>query len=254
VGFADNGRGRSAVFGSCVAGAVLHRIDVSNLFKVLLLGGVLLLTLRIIGKENGIRGTDTWQVPVGQVGNLGNRVRLTKGTIRKDGEQVKVTTQKYDGRSGIVEFREVPSSRSWLQVMFWSGHPRLLLTRDCIFEVSGNSNLSDKFVYVDPTIATQLMNSLHGNDSNDDDQPQPIPVGQEFTVTAKRTNTFKFLLWHHPDATVRTTAWVILVTTLFEILRSITFESQASEANECAKLWSWNPLSSIESKNTENPK
>jgi hypothetical protein len=37
-------------------------------------------------------------------------------------------------------------------------------------------------------------------------------------------------------------------------LRSITFESQASEANECAKLWSWNPLSSIESKNTENPK
>ena len=43
-------------------------------------------------------------------------------------------------------------------------------------------------------------------------------------VTAKRTNSIKFLL-NHPDPTLKTTAWVVLVTTLFEIFRSLIFEA-----------------------------
>jgi hypothetical protein len=38
-------------------------------------------------------------------------------------------------------------------------------------------------------------------------------------VTAKRTNTIKFPL-NPPDPTLKTTAWVVLVTTLFDIFRS----------------------------------
>jgi hypothetical protein len=44
-----------------------------------------------------------------------------------------------------------------------------------------------------------------------------------FDVTAKRTNSLRFLL-NHPDPSLRTTAWVVLVGALFEIFKSVIFE------------------------------
>jgi hypothetical protein len=215
---------------------VLHHLIV----KVVVLSALLIVALLIIGWVTGLRGTNTWRVQVDTVQGLGDTVRLTKGTIKTDGEPVKSTVQKYDGRSGIIEVRELPPSRSWLQRMLGLRTPRLLLCRDCTFEVPATSPLAQKIVSVDPSVATDLAIALHTDNSNGDGQPQAIPAGMEFDVTAKRTNSLMFL-FKHPDITVRTTAWVVFLTTCFEILRSAFFESP-SVTEVCDQFWLNMPL------------
>jgi hypothetical protein len=161
-------------------------------------------------------------------------VRLGKGTIKRTEEDINRAIERYQRLQGTIEFREVPTLQPWFKRIFGLGRPKLLLSKNCTFEVQPDSNQTDKIVYISPNVVAELLATLGNN------QSQAILEGKEFDVTARKKKSYWFLLWHHPDATVKTTAWVILITTLFEILR-VTFDGQASPEDPCDKFWLRHP-------------
>jgi hypothetical protein len=202
-------------------GAVQDRWTKANVFRVVLLLFVLWVTLRLIGRVNGVRGKETWRVTVKiKDAKLDERdmVRLTWRTIRANSATDKGTIQKYDERSGTIEFRPpVPMDTFWqrMRARFWFPLTPDLI-KACNFEVR---DADRDTVFVGATTYETLLNNVRKNGSPDlaslDNEP--------FDVTVKRGNSLKFLL-DHPDRTLKTTAWVILVGSLFEILKSILFE------------------------------
>jgi len=180
--------------------------------------------LKIIGWVNGIKGTETWQVD--QVNSsdkvVEEKVRLSRGTI-KNGHDLSATVKEYDGRSCTVEFRkhlETPPPQ-WKKI-FGFGQPKLLLSKDYIVEVLATSPTAQKLVSVDPATAATLATRFSGRDLDSDDEVKAILESAKFDVTAKRTNSIKFLL-NHPDPTLKTTAWVLVVTFVIEAGRSVLF-------------------------------
>jgi hypothetical protein len=101
-------------YGHQLAVAIADRLTLGNFFKVGLLLFLLWLTLRIIGRVNGIKGNDTWAVQVNQVHMAPRYVRLSRGTIRRNGEPINETSKDFEGRSGIVEFHRPVPYRPWL--------------------------------------------------------------------------------------------------------------------------------------------
>ncbi len=117
------------------------RLTLANAFKVLLLGFVLVVTLRIIGLKNGIKGTKEFPgLKVRIDGHLQEKqVKIPRGNFSPmtDG-------QNYDRRAGTVEFSEVASARPWWKVMLGLGRQKLLLSRDCTFIVSARRRLQSR--------------------------------------------------------------------------------------------------------------
>lgn len=150
-------------YGSELNKAVLERLTVANGFKVLLLLVILYMTLRIIGRVNGIKGTGTWKVNVKTVGGLGDKLRLTRGTIGTDKE----TIEEYDGRSGTIEFRDPAPPRKWWQKRFGLGKQKLILSKDCNFEVRRVGNLDPGVLYVGDTIYENLLAYVRANARGD---------------------------------------------------------------------------------------
>jgi hypothetical protein len=217
-------------YGHQLSVAIGDRLTLANLFKVGLLLFLLWLTLRIIGRVNGIKGNDTWVVQVNQVQIPSRFVRLSRGTIRKNGESISEAIKEYDGRSGTVEFRIPVSYRPWLNKLGLGPkeqiRQQLIFSKNRILEVPLGSSPAQKLVWVDPATAATLATSINRKDLDSDDETRQIAeilARTEFSVTVKRNNRIKFLL-SHPDPTLRTTAWVLLVGTLFEITRSVIFE------------------------------
>jgi len=222
-------------YGHQLAVAIADRLTLGNLFKVGLLLFLLWLTLRIIGRVNGIKGNDTWAVQINQVHMAPRYVRLSRGTIRRNGEPINETSKDFEGRSGIVEFRRPVPYRPWLNKLGMGPKERIrqqrVLTKNCVLEVPPGSSTVQKQVWVDHATAATLATSIYGKDLDGDDeakQTAEILAHANFTVTVKRANSIEFLL-AHPDPTLRTTAWVLLVGTLFEITRSIIFEPPVVE-------------------------
>jgi hypothetical protein len=211
--------------------AIGDRFTLANLTKAGFLLILLWITLRIIGRVNGIEGNDTWPVQVNQVNMNPRFVRLSRGAVRKNGEPISEAMKAYDERSGIVEFRIPVTYRPLLNKLGLGPKQRIrqtrILTKNCVLEVPPNSSTVQKVVSVDPATAARLATSVYGRDLDSDDearQAATILTGAQFTVTVKRANSISFLL-SHPDPTLKTTAWVLLVGTLFEITRSIIFET-----------------------------
>jgi hypothetical protein len=184
--------------------------------KSLFLIIVLYIALKIIGLVNGIRGTETWSVHVRTGNGHAGKVRLPRT----------VDASKYNDRSGTVEFRELPSpNRPWWKKLFGFGRPKLLYSDDCVFSVPLAGPKLEGLIHVDQETAEKIATAIHGGElEGSNTQVQTILIQTTLNVTARRTNSIKFLL-NHPDPTLKTTAWVVLVTALFEIFRSLIFEA-----------------------------
>src|ERR1700733_1085179 len=94
--------------------AIEDRLTLANLVKAAILLFLLWVTLRIIGRVNGIKGNDAWTVQVNRVKMNSRFVPLSRGTIRRNGDPINETMKEYDERSGIVEFRIPVTYRPWL--------------------------------------------------------------------------------------------------------------------------------------------
>lgn len=136
-----------------------------------------------------------------------------------------VDAERYNDRSGTVEFSELPNpSRPLWKKILGLGRPKLLLSDDCVFTVPLAGPRFEGLIFVGKEMAEKIATQIRKGELEGDDQVQSILAGTTVNVTAKRTNSLKFLL-NHPDPTLKTTAWVVLVTTLFEIVRSLIFEA-----------------------------
>ena len=183
--------------------------------KALFLVIVLYIVLKIIGLVNGIRGTETWALHVRTGSGHEGKVRLPRT----------VDAASYNDRSGTVEFCELPDpSRPFWKRILGLGRPRLLFSDDCVFAVPLAGPRYEGQIFVGKEMAEKIATKIRRGELGDDDQVQGILDGTMLNVTAKGTNSIKFLL-NHPDPTLKTTAWVVLVTTLFEIFRSLIFEA-----------------------------
>jgi hypothetical protein len=201
---------------------ITDRLTSANAFKVGLLVIALYLTLRIVGSKNGIKGSQEWPRLKVQVDDrlLDEQVKLPRGNFvpRSD-------AKKYDDRSGTVIFREVAPlppwyRRLWNRVCRLGRGPKPTLRHDCTFVVPLIGPLNEGLIFVSPEIFEQ---KLSGDKYDDPNGSATTLVEKFFDVTARRTNSLRFLL-NHPDPSLRTTAWVVLVGTLFEIFKSVIFE------------------------------
>jgi hypothetical protein len=205
-----------------IGNGVRDRLTEANGFKVALLLAALYLTLQILVRINAIKGAGAWEhIHIKEDDKLEeDKVRIGRGNFT---EPVKVVEKKYDDLAGTIEFRLPQPSAPWWRRM-WRRTPKL--RKECTFEVPLTGQLYRDLFFVNPIVANHLANLVNnGNsDSGDEASIQDILDNAEFNVVVKRRNNLSFLL-KHPDPTLRTTAWVILVGTLFEIFRSVIFES-----------------------------
>jgi hypothetical protein len=179
--------------------------------KVFALAIVLLVGLKIIGWVNGVKGKRTWDArnggPLTVFRNEGletGKVRFTRGTIGA------ANRDSYHRRAGTVTFFE-PSPKLGLfrRVLKFLRlfRQRPALRYECIIQVPAVGADPGK-LYVDPTVYSHLEKT--GN-------------GPHWNVVLKRGNSLAFLLMH-PDPNIKTTAWVVLVSSSFEIVRLLLFE------------------------------
>jgi hypothetical protein len=201
---------------------IRDRLTLANAFKVVLLVVALYLTLRIVGSKNGIKGSQEWPRLKVQVDDRlsDQEVRLPRGNFVP-----RTDAKKYDDRSGTVIFREVAPpppwyTRLWKRVCRLGRGPKPTLRHDCTFVVPLIGPLNEGLIFVSREIFEQ---KLSGDKYDNPNGNGTALADKFFDVTAKRTNSLRFLL-NHPDPSLRTTAWVVLVGTLFEIFKSVIFE------------------------------
>jgi hypothetical protein len=178
--------------------AIVRRVTGPPLIKVVLLIVSLWIALRVIGWVNGIASTGRW-----------------------DAARVSENGGLHTGKVRLPRDQEKP--RPWWKRIFGLGRPKLLLKKSCIFTIPIGGPVQAGQVFVEPIFANLIAKELLGRDLDDSHDVPKILAEHQFDVIAKRANSLKYVLFH-PDTTLRTTAWVVVITESFEILRAFIFE------------------------------
>jgi hypothetical protein len=200
-----------------LACAFYSRLAIDNLFKIALLCVFLSWALFRIGAANGIKGGKSWnRVEVrGKSSLRAGLVRLPRLAGAPD----------YRGRIGTIEFRlsDPPQRSLWRKFVGLLMRPKPLHKMACTFTIPFNGPINS-VIYVDMNTAAIIVKKICGKYLDDENLIEKVLSENPIDATAKRANSLRFLL-HHPDAALKTTAWVVLTTLVFEIFRSFIYGS-----------------------------
>jgi hypothetical protein len=172
-----------------------------------------LVALYALGWVTGIRGKRSLGRLIVSV--PGNSNKVDDGQVRLPKDDI---SEKYVGRSGIIEFREPGPERPWWKKTLGLGRPKRLLKISCNFTVAPTKHQTA--LLVDAQTGTQLAAKIAGKDIDD---YETVLAENSVDVTVKGAHNIVFLLFRHPEISLKTGAWVVVITTGFEILRGFLF-------------------------------
>jgi hypothetical protein len=190
----------------------LGRLTFQHVSKAAPITLAVLFALYVLGWVTGIRG----KRPLGElfVAVPGNSNKVDDGTVRLPRDD---NTKRYDGGSGVIVFRQSgPERPLWKRILF-VGRPKRLLKIRCKITVAPTKQ--QKALHVDEQTGAKLAAKIAGKDTDD---YGTVLAENDVDVTVKGAHNIIFLLFH-PDIGLKTAAWVVVITSGFEILRGFLF-------------------------------
>jgi hypothetical protein len=188
------------------------RLTFQHISKAVSITLAVLLALYALGWATGIRG----KRPLGRL-----FVAVPGNSNKVDDDQVRLpradNTKKYDGGSGVIVFRQSGPERPLWKRMFLLGRPKRLLKIRCKLIVAPTR--AQTKLHVDAQTGAKLAAAIEGKDIDDYDT---VLAQNDVDVTVKGAHNILFLLFH-PDIGLKTAAWVVVITSGFEILRGFLF-------------------------------
>jgi hypothetical protein len=178
--------------------------------KIFLLIILLFFTLYIIARVNGIKKTKQLDDMI-----LRTTPDEKEGTVR-------VASAKFENGE-ITRYNNLNCT-----VNFWDSHIPGFFSRHILRRkppVSGKYTLTirrDNSGYGDHSFTVD-SDTREKFDGYTQQHPEKTPDTIKWAIQLKKDNGILFLL-NHPDPNTRTTAWVVLVTSIFAIVQSALFE------------------------------
>jgi hypothetical protein len=190
----------------------LGRLTFQHISKAVSITLAVLFALYVLGWVTGIRGKRPLGTVVVAVPGTSNP--LDEGKVRLPRDD---NTKRYDGGSGIIVFRQPGHERPlWKKILFL-GRPKRLLKIRCKITVAPTK--AQKALHVDEQTGAKLAAAIAGKDTDD---YGTVLAENAVDVTVKGAHNIVFLLFH-PDIGLKTAAWVVVITSGFEILRGFLF-------------------------------
>jgi hypothetical protein len=188
------------------------RLTFQHTSKAVSITLAVLLALYVLGWVTGIRG----KRPLGRlfVAVPGNSNKVDDSQVRLPRDD---NTKRYDGGSGVIVFRQPGPERPFWKRILFLGRPKRLLKIRCKLTVAPTRQQAK--VHVDQQTGAELAAAIAGKDIDDYDT---ILAQNDVDVTVKGAHNILFLLFH-PDIGLKTAAWVVVITSGFEILRGFLF-------------------------------
>jgi hypothetical protein len=188
------------------------RLTFQHISKAVSITLAVLLALYVLGWVTGIRG----KRPLGRlvVAVPGNSNKVDDGQVRLPRDD---NTKRYDGGSGVIVFRQPGPERPFWKRILFLGRPKRLLKIRCKLTVAPTR--AQRALHVDEQTGAKLAAAIAGEDTDDYDT---VLAENAVDVTVKGAHNIIFLLFH-PDIGLKTAAWVVVITSGFEILRGFLF-------------------------------